>query len=471
MAFLPPEVWDHILSFIDAVQDLKSIALVSNTFYCHVNATLWNSPCLKEGITYIELQQLSHLPILDLHLHIDLDEEYITNWGKAVGKLENLQILKPVLSRSITIPELKELSRLPVTVLDLKYVSYIDDEWLDVIANFSKLTCLQLGDFARFMPNITDHGLARLTVLHHLEHLRLLACLNITGIGLSELVNLPLRTLDVRHWDTGDRTPIRDNDVGLVEAITYMTGLTKLHISYNDIYDNEMVYLSSLNKLSVLDISCNLNLTWVGLRHISHLPLTEISIRKCDATDKCLEIISDLKGLRKLDASVNTNITSEGLKHLARLCNLSRLHISNCPNICSNGLKAIRNLPLTELGISNCNADDSYTDILSSFHRLRRLNLSDNPAITDGGIAGLAHLKHLLCININECNQLTSKSLSYLQHLPDLQELYIADSCDDEHLTDILLQMKRLSVIVIDSYNLQEVIRIRLPYLTVLSYI
>jgi len=437
MACLPPEIWDHVIRYIDTVQDVKNLTLVSRHISTIAKCHLWESPCLKEEITSADLSTLSHLPIKDLILNVEFNKCSIHFWYQALYQILTLRSLKALIGSNISLTELRMLALLPITELDLRYAHSIDNDWMDVIAcMFNDLKTLRVGEFAQFNQNITDTVLIKLSLLRNLRTLHLVGCVSLTGVGLYALIKLPLVDLDMSHWNADDSILARYNNIHIMEAVGHMVHLQKLNISYNEIQDGEMKHLANLTNLNSLNLCCNKSITAGGLVSILKLPLRELSLRKCNINDSCMEILGRLCRLQKLDVSINPDITCIGMRQLSALLSLTRLNLAGCQKISpywKSGLQEIGHLPLEELSISSCNANDASVSVLGHMKTLRRLNISDNPLITDRGIYYLSELTNLVCLNINECSRLSSKCLSYLVHVP-LRELYLSDTCYDSHI-------------------------------------
>ena len=59
---LPPEVWDHIFSYMSSTRDLKNLSLVCTRFYVVVTPILWKAPTLRT-FNIEDFYQLHTLPM------------------------------------------------------------------------------------------------------------------------------------------------------------------------------------------------------------------------------------------------------------------------------------------------------------------------------------------------------------------------------------------------------------------------
>jgi hypothetical protein len=233
--------------------------------------------------------------------------------------------------------------------------------------------------------------------------------------------------------------------------------------------------LSCLNRLHSLDLSDCAPL--LGLNEgigqlLGVLNLTELSLRRAGLVDQTLQTIGELSQLTSLDISQNLEITAVGIAHMSKLQKLTWLNLSQNPNISSpslstlgsffsmqhlnmaytgivdDGLDELMPMPalqtfsvtgtspnhlflaglarsplLHSLCLSNCKFDPSDVHLLASLTFLHTLDISSAAGITDAVFPHLARLINLRTLYIGSNYSISSAGVIPLQRLPHLAML------------------------------------------------
>lgn len=118
--------------------------------------------------------------------------------------------------------------------------------------------------------------------------------------------------------------------------------LHALHAANAQIGDDQLVHLSSMESLTVLDLS-GTRVTDRGLVHLQHLPsLEELRLWETNVTDTGLAVLGRIRSLRVLGLG-GTGVTDAGLAHLQGLDELRVLQLWGT-NVQGHGLAALHRL-------------------------------------------------------------------------------------------------------------------------------
>lgn len=97
-----------------------------------------------------------------------------------------------------------------------------------------------------------------------------------------------------------------------------------------------------------INLAENRNVTEIGIAHLASLPwLTRLNLSSCSIHNSSLGVLSSLKKLSYLDLSYCNRISDEGLRHLKLLRNLTYLDIQGCVRITHAGVKRFTRRGLT----------------------------------------------------------------------------------------------------------------------------
>ena len=283
-----------------------------------------------------------------------------------------------------------------------------------------------------------------------------------------------LTDLDLSNFiDTDDNAKIKD-----ISALSSLTNLTKLNLSYNQISDisslsgltnltdlnlcynqiSNVSALSSLTNLTDLDLSYNqisnvsalsslTNLTGLDLYNNQISDISALSsltnLTKLDWGSNQISDISSLSGLTNLtDLDLGSNQISD-ISLLSEMSNLTYLDLSINPLSDISPLNSLTNLKTLFL-IGNPISDVSA---LSSLTNLTRLDLIDDQ-ISD--ISPLSSLTNLICLRLEQ-NQISD--ISSLSEMSNLEYLYLGSNQISDisplseltNLTDLDLSQNQIS--------------------------
>jgi hypothetical protein len=278
-------ITDAALACMKPLKQLQHLDLA----YCELitNAGLWNL-------------QLMRLIILDMSGCI-----LIKDTGLAC--LQNLQ-LQSSLSElylngcvKVTDVGLAHLSGMPLKILELDGCVQITSAGLTCLADMP-LQALSLCGCSL----ITDHGLSHLQNLGALTRLMLRKCDRITDVGIQNICQLPLKSLDLGGC-------FRISDVGL----SYLDQLSLEQLSLSDcdqITDAGLAHLQLENLKNLYLNGCMI--TDATLFALQHVQLVDLDLNFCSLiTDAGLVCLHDMP-LTRLYLSGNELITAEGIEYV-----------------------------------------------------------------------------------------------------------------------------------------------------------
>lgn len=260
--YLPPEIWNLILSFLNTKNDIIKLCHVSEYFYCNFTQSTYISICQPKENLFTSFSNLFNPPEpLTFSTFTNLTKLNITNCNNTKEILSNFT----------------NLSKLGI------FKCYVTDKDMSHLSNLTTLTKLNISE----NEHITDEGLSH----------------------LSNLTNLIVIKFNI-HKDDCSIDPVIVTNKGLLH-LSNLTNLTKLNIGFHDpkmekahslveikacdSYYMELPYLSNLTNLTVLNIKC---CEITDLSPLSSLTkLNRCNISHCYITDSHLSNVSNIKTL------------------------------------------------------------------------------------------------------------------------------------------------------------------------------
>ena len=229
--------------------------------------------------------------------------------------------------------------------------------------------------------------------------------------------------------------------------IAHLTSLQRLDLSGcgGNLTDECVVYLRGLIEMKILNLN-HCNVSDVGLKYLSHLPLEELYLR-CEITDDGLKHVGKMGSLRVLELSGNLQgpgfihiqklgelrmlhvhsywLEDIALEHIAELPTLEELHVTNNHRITSDGIEKLNQLlTLKRLNLGHCiQLKDDGVEELVKLVGLEILNLESCSEITDVALDSISQLSKLRALNLRNCSKITDKGLYALSVLPELRTI------------------------------------------------
>ena len=245
--------------------------------------------------------------------------------------------------------------------------------------NFAHATNEEIKEVIRLCPNLTslkvrsdkvDHkGLSDLGLLTKLEVLDLSSCQ--VGNAVLAQVGLLTQLKDLTLQECHEIT-----EEGYAE-IAHLTSLQRLDLSGcgGNLTDECVVYLRGLIEMKILNLN-HCNVSDVGLKYLSHLPLEELYLR-CEITDDGLKHVGKMGSLRVLELS--GNLQGPGFIHIQKLGELRMLHVHSYW------------------------LEDIALEHIAELPTLEELHVTNNHRITSDGIEKLNQLLTLKRLNLGHC--------------------------------------------------------------------
>ena len=252
-----------------------------------------------------------------------------------------------------------------------------------------------------------SRGIRDLAGLRHATSLRRLDLQQNELFDIRELGELPVLT----YLD------LDDNFVGDLSPLANLVGLRQLSLAGNRIGDIELIELSSLHNLEVLDLSDNHIVFASGLRTLSSLTRLHLDRNQILETSS-MAYLSNLQTLTLEDNSIGLGSNIFPWSGLSGLTDLRTLYLGG------NGITYLGFLAdLTNLeGLSLQDNDVEDVSALAGMERLELLDLTSNQIADIAPISGLTNLV-LLGLRGNQISDISS-----LEGLEKLIGLDLADN-------------------------------------------
>ncbi len=309
------------------------------------------------------------------------------------------------------------------------------------IALFGRLTDLETLQIFNYRQ-LDDDSAAQLS---NLKNLRSLALTNsVIGDPTVEMIadSFPL----LHTLDLSSNTNMTNQ---VMQVIARLSNLERLTLVQNRFNDLGTIQLEKLKKLRFLDLRGNMEAGDMTLSVVGQLPALEVfKHRSTTVTDMGIEELKQTKTLRAF-LMQDFGITGASGPHLAEISTLRELEVFRCPSFSSDGVLALKGMPLTRLQLRDLPVvDDSAMAVFEDLPELRRLYLHENDSITDAGLQSLANLKKLEIIDLWALPQVGDGTIEVLATLPKLRELSVRTTGVTDAAVETILKMEQLESLV-----------------------
>ncbi|MCA9038844.1 MAG: leucine-rich repeat protein [Planctomycetaceae bacterium] len=424
------------LRFLSAMPKLKSLFLNSSQLgndglelicklpeleHLHVSESLWND----EGASL--LGNLSSLKYLSLRVDningsglrkiAELPQLEIFSSGSSPLRDQHLQYLKN--SKSI-----KQL---------LINHSQVTDAGLKLITEMQQLEHLKLTGVSTF----TDNGLKDISKLKNLKRLNLSATNAnrrsnlLTTTGIAHLTSIPeLEHLRLPHYDIGDE---------VFEIAARLKNLRTLHIGRGfrhklpPLSRSQLEHLLALKNLDILfifDIKMDLKaLDVVGqMTQLKSLAFAPVQ----DMKNEDLARLKNLTSLRTLNIPYRSGLTLSSLNHLQGMTEMRALYASvEMPLLSEETLDLSQMKKLETIIMPDIRDED--VACFANCTKLKSLQMGFGRTLSDEGMKHIAKLDRLQMLNIGGPD-VTAKGLKYLENKPELYHLILRGSFSSSDL-------------------------------------
>ncbi len=254
-------------------------------------------------------------------------------------------------------------------------------------------------------------------------------------------------TLIVKQFPHLRELDLSSNTLLTSEATQEMAKLTELEnlaIRYCNFDDFSMIDIAKLPKLKVLDIRANMLITSTGFGFLGKMPsLANLMHMSGAIDDRGMEALSKAKNITALHMQ-DFRITDQASESLKKFTKLNSLVLFRCSNFTSQGLLALKGLPLNRLTLRALpGVDDAGMAFFGDVPKLRRLYLQELPSVSDVGLTQLANLKDLEVLDIWAI-PMSNKSLETIGKLENLRELSIRTTDITDAAIDPILALPKL---------------------------
>lgn len=271
----------------------------------------------------IKLENLQTLLLFDNDFFEDHDFE-------SISKLKNLTSL--ILRRTDTSDEALKHVGMMIQLTSLKIFNCsFSDEGISHLASLKNLEILKLignrdstksikmiSQFKNLRElslsqTINDSTLKYISNLEKLEKLYLKCCSDVTSKGFSYLTTIK----NLKWLDFYKNFFMAGHAFNEIKSLTQLT-----HLGLNDIYlldDKVLLSIAQLKKLEFLSLQCCSEITDLGVKYISSLPLLKIlDLGFCKLTDSSIQYLRLLPQLRELYVDNCKKITAKKFEELEK---------------------------------------------------------------------------------------------------------------------------------------------------------
>ena len=244
------DILEYILTYINSLDDLKNLSLVSLTFHSLVYSKLWSMSQVNGDIESLhELENFAELPITQISLSSSNRLQNNETAIDIVGNLTKNRCLRHLrLNRNamnvifnLNSPSISSIHELSIRQLDIAFCD-ADNQTMSAVSKLPSLETLNISH----NQQVSDTGLKYLSTMKKLKSLDLRFCWRISPVGLSHLCNTNCQEIYLTHGGV---------DTDCINAISQMKELRKLYIRDNlGIQNESLIHLLKLGNLKLLDI-------------------------------------------------------------------------------------------------------------------------------------------------------------------------------------------------------------------------
>ncbi|MFW6170782.1 MAG: leucine-rich repeat domain-containing protein [Planctomycetota bacterium] len=325
-----------------------------------------------------------------------------------------------------------------ITEIVVEDGSVLSAEDLELFGKLTDLETLRIFDFRE----LDNEMVAKLTALSQLKEL----ALRNTAIGDSGVELIAESFPDLRNLDLSYNPSLGNSAMKAVSQLTNLEVLTLIQNRFNDL---GISHLMKLENLRVVDIRGNMQAGDLALEFLSALPnLTVLKHRSTIVSDAGIAALAASPSLKSL-LMHDFLISNEAGESLADMEKLTELEIFRCENFGSDGVLALKGMPLTRLKLRGLPAvDNRAMAVFEDLPALERLSLHEIGSLGDDGLQSLGNLKTLKVLDVWDLPAMTDATVEVIATLPELKELSIRGTSVTGAAVDTLVGMPKLHTLV-----------------------
>lgn len=251
--------------------------------------------------------------------------------------------------------------------------------------------------------------------------------LNLTKSKISDNDLVPLTSQKSLAWLRLQGTKISDNGL---RTLKYFEFLNTLNIDDTAVTNDGMKYIPALKRLQIFSASM-MNIGDKGISYLAGMPLRELSLLKTAVSDK-------------------------GLKSLENMRSLMVLNLQESPNVKSDGIKYLRNLPmLRELNLESTNIDDAALADIANIRSLETLHIGGTK-VTTGGVKKLQGMPALNHLRIN-ATEFSADWIPTFATLPKLRKMSLAwTRLNDANIAEFVAKLPEMENLDLEGTKLSD---------------
>ncbi|KAL5747671.1 hypothetical protein ACOSQ2_024968 [Xanthoceras sorbifolium] len=364
--------------------------------------------------------------------------ESVEKWRRQRRSLERLpshladSLLLHLCRRRLLFPSLLEVFKYSVEAIDLRGENSVDAEWMAYLGAFRYLRSLNVGDCHR----ITSSALWALAGMTCLKKLDLSRCMKVTDAGVRHLISIStLEKLFVSE------TGLTANGVALLSSLKKLSVLDLGGLPVTDMALNSLQVLTKLQYLDLWGSKLTnkgaavlqmfpelsfLNLAWTDVTKLPNMRSLEcLNFSNC-TIDSLLEGNEDKAPLTKISLAGATFINEAEAFLYLETSSLSFLDISNSSLNRFDFLSQMK--ALEHLDLSSSMIEDDTVELIACIGaNLRNLNLSKT-RVSSSGVEVLAgHLPNLEILSLSG-TLIDDVAISYISMMPSVKVIDLSNT-------------------------------------------
>ncbi len=197
-----------------------------------------------------------------------------------------------------------------------------------------------------------------------------------------------------------------------------------------EITDDALVCLDGKTRIRVIDLSNARSITDKGVRHLSGLNVSQLSLDSTGVGDGIGDTLVSLRdsnghsSIQELDLSA-TGVTNAILPSFNELKNLKELNVSST-SLADDAATSLATLKLRKLDVGDTKLGDKAAKTIGTIDSLVTLDLS-NTKVSNNGIKSLANLNKLEQLNLSN-TKVSDEAAPILAKLPKLAVLNLSNT-------------------------------------------
>ena len=242
-------------------------------------------------------------------------------------------------------------------------------------------------------------------------------------------------------------------------SLATLENLERLSLIYTGVGEPGLFQIRRLPNLQSLDIRGCMSIANDGMKNIARIKtLKSFQHYSGSVSDAGLEELTAAENVESLFLQ-DFRLSDAAGESLKKFKNLTDLVLFRCGEFGSQGLLELKGMPLTRLTLRGLpNVGNDGFEVFRELPNLRRLDLTEMDAVSDGAFIPVAELPNLAILNV-EVVGITDEALKSIAKLQNLRELKLRQVEITNAGLDEILKLPRLtSLQLLDNGRVDEAV-------------